>query len=188
MCRNGACMTSLRAVYRHKRRATLRIASPCGFAASSESQAGQAGYSWETKPGPISESEITETIDANVLVTLAGNAGVSCACSAVENGLKVTVLEKTTAINGRGGGIGVCNSRLNRELGFEIEPIAAQCRWNRTCWNRNDEELVTQWFKNSGPAMDWLLDKADRYGATYTLYAGYSRSSILPEEPGFHTF
>ena len=47
---------------------------------------------------------------------------------------------------------------------------------------------MTKWFKNSGPAMDWLLDKADQYGATYTLYAGYSRSAILPEEPDFHTF
>lgn len=47
---------------------------------------------------------------------------------------------------------------------------------------------MTQWFKNSGSAMDWLLDKADKYGATYTLYAGYSHSSILPEEPDFHSF
>lgn len=167
---------------------TADKATSDGAASTESDSAGKAGYSWETKPEPISESEITETVDTDVLVIGAGNAGVSCACSAVENGLKVTVLEKTTTINGRGGGIGVCNSRLNKELGFEIEPIAAQYRWNRTCGNRNDEALVTQWFKSSGPAMDWLLDKADQYGATYTLYAGYSHSSILPEEPDFHTF
>ena len=124
----------------------------------------------------------------DVVVIGAGNAGVAAACSAVEEGLKVTVIEKTETVNGRGGGVGACNSRLNKELGFEIEPIAAQYRWNRTCGNRNSEALVTKWFKNSGPAMDWLLDKADQYGATYTLYAGYSRSAILPEEPDFHTF
>lgn len=168
-----------------------------GEAASSEgasaegaaAQKGQAAnWSWEVKPDPIPESDIAETIEVDVLVIGAGNAGVAAACSSVENGLKVVVLEKTTTINGRGGGMGACNSRLNKELGFEIEPVAAQYRWNRTCGNRNNEQLVTQWFKNSGPAMDWLLDKADKYGAEYTLYAGYSHSKILPEESDFHTF
>lgn len=146
------------------------------------------GHSWDVKPDPIPESDIAETVDVEVLVIGAGNAGVAAASSSVEKGLKVAVLEKTATVNGRGGGMGACNSRLNKELGFEIEPVAAQYRWNRTCGNRNNERLVTQWFENSGPAMDWLLDKADQYGATYTLYAGYSRSEILPEEPDFHTF
>ena len=150
--------------------------------------AAAAGHTWDVKPDPIPESDIAGTTDVDVVVIGAGNAGVAAACSAVEEGLKVTVIEKTETVNGRGGGVGACNSRLNKELGFEIEPIAAQYRWNRTCGNRNSEALVTKWFKNSGPAMDWLLDKADQYGATYTLYAGYSRSAILPEEPDFHTF
>lgn len=148
----------------------------------------QGGRSWDIKPDPIPASDITETIESDVLVIGAGNAGVAAACSAVEKGLKVIVIDKTATVNGRGGGIGACNSRLNKELGFEIDPIAAQYRWNRTCGNRNKEQLVTQWFKSSGPAMDWLLDKADKYGAIYTLYAGYSRSEILPDEPDFHTF
>ena len=147
-----------------------------------------AGHTWDVKPDPIPESDIAGTTDVDVVVIGAGNAGVAAACSALEEGLKVPVIEKTETVNGRGGGVGACNSRLNKELGFEIEPIAAQYRWNRTCGNRNSEALVTKWFKNSGPAMDWLLDKADQYGATYTLYAGYSRSAILPEEPDFHTF
>lgn len=157
-------------------------------AAETSTGTSATGWSWETKPEPIAESDIAETVETDVLVIGAGNAGVSAACSAVEHGLAVTVIEKTTTVNGRGGGVGACNSRLNKELGFEIEPVAAQYRWNRTCGNRNNEQLVTQWFKNSGPAMDWLLDKADQYGAAYTLYAGYSRSAILPEEPDFHTF
>lgn len=157
-------------------------------AGSGSQGAASAGHSWDVKPDPIPESDIAETVDVEVLVIGAGNAGVAAACSSVEKGLKVTVIEKTTTVNGRGGGMGACNSRLNKELGFEIEPVAAQYRWNRTCGNRNNERLVTQWFKNSGPAMDWLLDKADEYGASYTLYAGYSRSQILPEEPDFHTF
>lgn len=167
---------------------TQADAKDAGASAETSSTSQTSGWSWETKPEPIAESEIASSVETDVLVIGAGNAGVAAACSAIESGLKVTVVEKTATVNGRGGGMGACNSRLNKELGFEIEPVAAQYRWNRTCGNRNNEQLVTQWFKNSGPAMDWLLDKADKYGATYTLYAGYSRSTILPEEPDFHTF
>ncbi|HML41015.1 MAG TPA: FAD-dependent oxidoreductase [Bellilinea sp.] len=147
-----------------------------------------SGWSWDTPPAAIADSDIVETIDTDVLVIGAGNSGVASACSASENGAKVIVLEKTTTINGRGGGVGACNSRLNKALGFEIEPVAAQYRWNRTCGNRNNEALVKLWFDHSGEAMNWLLDKADKRGAKYTLYAGYSHSEIAPEEPDFHTF
>jgi succinate dehydrogenase/fumarate reductase flavoprotein subunit len=144
--------------------------------------------SWATKPDPIADDQIVETIETEVLILGAGNAGCAAACSAVENGVKVLVCEKTDAVNGRGGVVGACNSRLNTALGCEIEPVAAQYRWNRTCGNRTNEALVTMWFRNSGKAMDWLLDKADQYGATYSIYAGYSGNGIIPEEPDAHVF
>ncbi|MBR2834823.1 MAG: FAD-binding protein [Coriobacteriales bacterium] len=145
-------------------------------------------WSWEEPPAPIDDSQIVETIEVEVAVLGAGTSGVAAACSCAENGLQVAVFEKTTQANGRGGGVGACNSRLNKQLGYEIEPVAAQYRWNRTCGNRNNEALVKMWFDSTGPAMDWLLDKADKRGATYNIYAGYSASRIAPEEPDFHTF
>ncbi len=147
-----------------------------------------AAPSWATKPEAIADDQIVETIETEVLILGAGNAGCSAACSAVENGAKVLVCEKTAQVNGRGGVVGACNSRLNKDLGCEIEPVAAQYRWNRICGNRTNEALVTMWFRNSGPAMDWLLDKADQYGATYGIYAGYAGNSIIPEEPDAHSF
>lgn len=165
-----------------------RTATPTPEATEAATKAATAGWSWETAPEPIPASEIKETIETEVLILGAGNSGVSSACSAAENGAKVIVAEKTKTINGRGGGVGACNSRLNKELGFEIEPVAAQYRWNRTCGNRNNEALVKLWFDHSGEAMNWLLDKADKRGATYIIYAGYSKSAIAPEEPDFHMF
>lgn len=84
--------------------------------------------SWAVKPEPIAEDQIVETIETEVLILGAGNAGCSAACSAVENGAKVLVCEKTAQVNGRGGVVGACNSRLNAALGCEIEPVAAQYR------------------------------------------------------------
>lgn len=144
--------------------------------------------SWATKPEPIADADIVETIETEVLILGAGNAGCAAACSAVENGAKVLVCEKTAQVNGRGGCVGAVNSRLNKELGMEFDPIAAQVRWVRCCGSRTNEALVTKWFRNSGPAMDWLLDKADQYGATYNLFAAYSKSDIFPEEPDGHVF
>ena len=62
-----------------------------------------AGHTWDVKPDPIPESDIAGTTDVDVVVIGAGNAGVAAACSAVEEGLKVTVIEKTETVNGRGG-------------------------------------------------------------------------------------
>ena len=81
-----------------------------------------AAPSWATKPEAIADDQIVETIETEVLILGAGNAGCSAACSAVENGAKVLVCEKTAQVNGRGGVVGACNSRLNKDLGCEIDP------------------------------------------------------------------
>ena len=54
--------------------------------------AAAAGHTWDVKPDPIPESDIAGTTDVDVVVIGAGNAGVAAACSAVEEGLKVTVI------------------------------------------------------------------------------------------------
>jgi succinate dehydrogenase/fumarate reductase flavoprotein subunit len=144
---------------------------------------------WLTAPEPIADSEITETLDTEVLILGAGNSGCSAACSAAENGAKVLVVDKTATVNGRGGGVGACNSRENIRVGATIkDTVAAGYRWNRTCGNRNDERLVKLWMDQSGNAMNWLLDKADKRNVTYQIFAGYSYSKIAPEEPTNHTF
>ncbi|WP_139650935.1 FAD-dependent oxidoreductase [Raoultibacter phocaeensis] len=163
-----------------------------GDPANAGTPAPGSGYfnapSWATPPAPIADSDISETIETEVLVLGAGNAGVASACSAAENGAKVVVCEKTATVNGRGGGVGAVNSRLNYEVGATTDVIRAQYFWNRTCGNRNNERLVTLFMNESGNAMNWLLDKADKYNVTYQVFAGYSTSGYFPEEPSNHTF
>ena len=57
-----------------------------------------AQYEWEKAPEPI--SDIAETVDTDILVIGAGLSGCACACSAAENGGKVTVVEKTESWQG----------------------------------------------------------------------------------------
>ena len=49
---------------------------------------------WRTAPDPIPESEIVETMEADVVVLGAGHAGTCCARAAAENGATVILVEK----------------------------------------------------------------------------------------------
>ena len=64
---------------------------------------GKATYEWEIAPEPI--TDIASTVDTDILVIGAGLAGCACAAAAAEKGGKVTVVEKSSSWNGRGGGL-----------------------------------------------------------------------------------
>lgn len=149
--------------------------------------AGDGGTpAWMTPPEAIPDSQIVKTLDTEILVLGAGYAGVATACSAAERGVKVTVVEKSERWNGRGGGSGVSDSRLMREMGLSINKEDAQAEWIRTCGSRVNEALVSLFFNRSGDAMDWLLDKADADHSTVMIWGGYSKSKMYPDEPGYH--
>lgn len=137
-------------------------------------------------PKAIADSEIKKTVKTDVLVIGAGYSGVATACSAAERGVKVTVVEKSGNWNGRGGGQGVLDSRLMRKQGLSIDKVKAQGEWVRTCGSRINESLVSLYFNRSGEAMDWLLDKAEAAGAMISIWGGYSKSELYPDEPGYH--
>lgn len=162
--------------------------------ASSAEQDVQAGAnagepSFMTAPEPIADSEIIDTIDTQVLVIGAGYSGLAAALSAKDEGLEVLIAEKTTSAQGRGAGTGVINSTyaVNHDAAVTDKPSAA-FRWSQTCGNRINENLVGMFFEESGPAMDWLLEKAEQggYKLKIDLWDGYSRNPLLPDEAGYH--
>ena len=133
---------------------------------------------WTKEPPDIPAAELTETLDCEVAVVGAGIAGVACALRAAQRGLDVLVLEKSGSWSGRGGNIGVPNSRFMRERGYVNDLDAMAREWIKRCGNRCDEEVVWQFLRNGEPAMDWLLDivTAPEYGCRVELqgsrYAG----------------
>ena len=130
------------------------------------SQAAGSAHSWDSAPEPI--TDVKEIVDADVVVVGAGVAGLSTACSAAEQGLKVVVVEKSGAI-GPNRTFGGAGSRLMDSEGVKIDKSFAQEQWNRTCGNRADEALVNEFFDKSEEALNWVLDKADKYGAKVML-------------------
>lgn len=73
-------------------------------------------------------------------------------------------------MQGRGGGIGLCNTKFTKAYGESIgqdlmvDIPKAQHLWVRSCGSRVNEALVSLWFNKSGEAGDWLIDKAAEYG------------------------
>lgn len=153
-------------------------------AGSSES----AAWPWETPPEQVPEEEITETVEADILVIGAGLSGVSAACRAAENGAKVVVVEKEPEWSGRGGHFGVFGSRLMKEHGIENDPYEVAREWIRAGGNRVNEKLVWLYINHSAEAMDWFLDKAEPYGLEANLWDGYNRHGAYRQFPGTHCF
>ena len=118
-----------------------------GTSGSEAAATGEARYEWEIAPEPI--TDIAKTVDTDILVIGAGLAGCAMACSAAENGGKVTVVEKTSSWNGRGGGFGAINSRYMDELGIKVDKVNAKQHWIAQCASRANEDLIVKFFNNS---------------------------------------
>ena len=114
----------------------------------------ESGDTWLTAPAPIAAADIKETIDADIVIVGAGLGGVSTAVSALENGAKVVVVEKGSTWTGRGGGIGVVDSRKMRDAGVSVDKVEVARKWHSMTANRANEELVWLFLNECGNAMD----------------------------------
>lgn len=144
---------------------------------------------WMIAPDPVADSDIRETLDTEVLVIGAGLSGCATAYAAAESGAKVIVVERMSQISERGAGAGTINSEFAKAFeDGEVTSIAdAEFRWMQTCGNRPDERLIAQYMNRSGEAGDWLVAAGEKHKCKMSLWDGYSRNPLLPDEPGYLT-
>lgn len=172
-------------------------AEPKGTSAMASTGAGGT-YAFETAPDPIPESDITATVDADVVIIGAGFSGLCCALSAAENGASVIMLERMDHVVGRGGSIYAMNSKLTKEKGYEcsVEEIAQ--RYKRMMGYHSYRVDGRKWmmhFNRSGEAMDWLIDRMTQASSvggndlTPVMEHWYEDpENINGEFPGTHEF
>lgn len=145
---------------------------------------GSSTYSWEEVPAAI--TDVKEEVDTDILVIGAGLSGCACACAAAEKGGKVTVVEKTSTWNGRGGGFGAINSRYMDAQGIVVDKVNAKQHWVAQCASRANEDLIVKYFNSSEESANWLLDKAEKKGCSVMVGAFYSHDDVYAEQPGYH--
>jgi succinate dehydrogenase/fumarate reductase flavoprotein subunit len=146
-------------------------------------------YNFETPPDPVPDSEIVDTLEAEVIVIGAGTAGLVCANSAVENGLKVVLISASSHPISRGGSNHAINSKLQRELGIHYDVEKNIKREIDRAGGRIDQDKWYLFANKSGEAMDWLIDKMVAEGYTPILeMPGFDPDGILSTYPGSHCF
>lgn len=123
----------------------------------------------EKSPTIIPQSEIRETVSTEVLVIGAGTSGMAATLSAVEAGAKVTLMEKHTTFRAAGGYNGFIGSRLQKELGFDIDPDEVILELMKYGGNKPDQRQIRLWASKSPEVADWLIDMADEAGIEVTI-------------------
>jgi fumarate reductase flavoprotein subunit len=142
--------------------------------------------SWETAPAPIPAGEIKNTLTTEVVVIGAGIAGIVTALSAAEGGAKVVVLEKGKTYSARGFDIAAIDSRPQKKAGIKIDLPKAIREVIKNCDKQIKEELYWIWARNSGKALDWILDQTEPAGLVAKLSAAHYQGPNYYEYPVTH--
>ena len=120
------------------------------------------GGGWLGAEPEIAESDIAETLEADIAVLGAGHAGTACARKAAEGGAKVIVLESQAEdmFMVKGNDIGHINSKWQTERWGvpEYSPADFISEYQICCANRAQPTLVSQFANRSGEAFDWLIE------------------------------
>lgn len=121
-------------------------------------------WEFEIAPDPINDDDISETIEADLIVVGAGTSGLVTARSAQESGLDVVVISASSKPISRGGSNNAIYSKameekgLARQSAFNIEKeIAMQ-------YNGVDQAKWYKYYHNSEEAMNWMIDSMEGAG------------------------
>jgi flavin-dependent dehydrogenase len=142
---------------------------------------------WNVPEPEIQLSAITDTIETEILICGAGNAGMMAAISAGRLGAKTLVIEKNSRVGFIKPYMGAVNSKAQKAVGEKAmidkeEIIKELVNYGNKCRNENpsfspdykpskyvgsnkvDEKLIRVWAEESGAAFDFLADELSEYG------------------------
>ena len=132
---------------------------------------------WLGEAPEIAESEITETVDTEIIVAGCGTGGWITAMSAAEEGAKVLVIERNENPTGIREDIGSIDSKLQQASfeefpEFKIDKMEALQEIVRYGAGYVDSDLIKVWINESGEMVDWLTDLMESTGDWYMSFEG----------------
>lgn len=136
-----------------------------------------AGPSWLGSAPEIAESDITETIDTEVVVVGCRTGGLPAVISAAENGAKVLGIEQMSSIATPREDLGAINSRYQLAVfeefpQFEIDKMEAMEDIVRYANGFVSYDLIKLWADESGAMIDWIADIVERNGEFKMWFEG----------------
>lgn len=140
------------------------FAAPCAARADED-----VDVVWGAAPQPVDTFDFVETIDCDLVVVGAGTAGMPCAISAAQAGLKVVVLEKQACGFGMRNYIGAVGTSTQQAAGVDIDVREITRELLRYSSYRANASLVRLWAERSGEAIDWYTNLISEGGMNVWL-------------------
>ncbi len=127
-------------------------------------------WAFEIAPEPISEDQITDTKEAEIIIVGAGTSGLCTAVAAAEAGADVIVFAMGSGPMARGGSNFAFHSKYRESLGLEpVKPDTfIQEHMGQNGFNI-DQDKWYKWYQHSEETMNWLIDIMDEAGG-YELW------------------
>lgn len=102
--------------------------------------------------------KIEKTIDTDVLVVGAGNAGMMAAAAAAEKGAQVVIIEKEDSINLMRLGLAGVGTNAQKRANLTINKYALVEHLAAFAQHNVDQGLIYHWANNSAAAVNWVED------------------------------
>lgn len=162
---SGASITSLAV----KKAATKCIQQakgeiPVEVIETKKAENGDASTDWLGAEPVISDAEIAEEYETEILVIGCGTGGMFTICSAAEEGAKVIGIDRSPSGGSVRNDIGGANSRYQKEWGTEIDKFDFITMATEYAAGNIDQRLVAKWYDNSGAVVDWYGDRLSERG------------------------
>ena len=125
---------------------------------------------WLGTAPEIADSEIAETIDTQVLVVGAGNAGLMTAARAAVGGASVLVIEKAISSQTERHWLGAIGTKEQEEHGTVIDKNKVVVELCKYASHRCDERLIRLWADHSGEVIDWYAEQVAKYNPGVYLH------------------
>lgn len=118
------------------------------------------GWSWETVPEPVPETQIVDTLEADVAIIGGGISGLAAGARCAELGMSAIIVDRFSESAARGELIAALDSPAMRHLGINIDKKQFARDWMSVSGSRVNEDLLGIYVNRSGEALQWLLSLA----------------------------
>jgi succinate dehydrogenase/fumarate reductase flavoprotein subunit len=168
---------------------TLAACSPKTQAATTDNGANTGQPDWLGAPREISASELTGSIDTEVLVIGAGTAGCFAACAAAEQGAKTIIIDKQEVLgNGIRDTLAALNSKQQQASGINPDPFDVIVEMTRQSSGYGDERLYRIWAEHSGETVDWYTERLAEHGREFKFEIDAPNHLKIPTYDVGHSF
>lgn len=138
--------------------------SPSTSSSTSSSSSEEATTSsWRDQPEM--PTDISETVDADLIVIGAGNGGLVAATTAAQNGAKVIVLEKSGSIASAREAIGALNSSLEPDHIEDVPTLVNHASLTQS--GDINAPLYYTWAAKSGEMIEWMKETLEPKGMLF---------------------